>query len=350
MAILAEATKYKANHGGSKFVRSSCLPLYDRNIANDTMTAVCVCAEATHKSHLDDYASYKVAKRGVVKFLHKIVDEIWYNNLKDAESFYTKVTALNIMAHLDANSGGLHAINMISLRLNMTQYYVQADGIPQLIVMMGDAQKKAKRAGMPIADAKLVMMASAAVLAAQHLPQEVDGLPTINHTWRAWKVAFHLAHLKRQCQLQASGVGGPLGSAHAVTPAPATTIDRPGTALDNLALAAASDTTVLQQLRASNLALSSLVTTLTAANKKLAEALAKAKPTSPPAATLGAPRPVQSTNMPFPGDYCWTHGHQCSQHHTSMTCSNKAVGHKDNATAANTMGGKEANKGWNTCT
>jgi hypothetical protein len=44
------------------------------------------------------------------------------------------------MAHLDANSGVLHAINMISLCLNMTQYYVQVDGIPHFIVMMEDAQ------------------------------------------------------------------------------------------------------------------------------------------------------------------------------------------------------------------
>jgi hypothetical protein len=127
--------------------------------------------------------------------------------------------------------------------------------------------------------------------------------------WRAWKVAFHLAHLKRQRQLQASGVGGPLGSAHTVTPAPAATIDRFGTALTNLALAAANDTTFLQQLMASNLALSSLVTTLTAANKQLAEALAKAKPTSLPVAMLGTSRPVRSTNTPFPGNYCWRHGH-----------------------------------------
>jgi len=63
---------------------------------------------------------------------------------------------------------------MISLRTNMTQYYVQVDGIPQFIVMMEDAQKKAKRAGMPITDVELVMMASAAVLAAQHFPCEVD--------------------------------------------------------------------------------------------------------------------------------------------------------------------------------
>jgi hypothetical protein len=207
------------------------------------------------------------------------------------------------MARLDANSGGLHAIDIISLHLNMTQYYVQADGISQFIVMMEDAQKKAKWASMPITDVKLVMMALAAVLAAQHFPLEMDdweGLLAINYMWRAWKVIFHLAHLKCQRQLQVSGVGGPLGSAHAVTPAPATTIDQPGTALDNLALVGANNTTETQQLTASNLALSSLVNTLTVANKKLAEALTKAKPTSPLAATPGAPKPVRSTNMPFP--------------------------------------------------
>jgi hypothetical protein len=78
------------------------------------------------------------------------------------------------MALLDANSGGLHAINMIILNTNMMQYYVQADGDPQYIVMMKDAQKKAKRAGMPIANIMLMMMASEAVLAAQHFPCKVD--------------------------------------------------------------------------------------------------------------------------------------------------------------------------------
>jgi len=48
-----------------------------------------------------------------------------------------------------------------------------------------------------------------------------------------------------------------------------------GTALDNLALAAANNTTVLQQLTAANLALTTSNATLTAANKKLSEAFAK---------------------------------------------------------------------------
>jgi hypothetical protein len=105
-AILTEAAKYKANHGGTKFIRPSRLPLYDRSIANDAMTIVHVHAKATHKSCLDNYASYKAAKRGVAKFLHDVVDMIWYNNLKDAKTFYTKAMALEIMAHLNANSGG----------------------------------------------------------------------------------------------------------------------------------------------------------------------------------------------------------------------------------------------------
>ena len=79
---------------------------------------------------------------------------------------------------------------MISLRTNMHQYYVQSDGIHQYINMLEDAQKKAKRAGMPIADIELFMMASASVLAAQHFPRKVDdweGLPSGSPTWPAWK-------------------------------------------------------------------------------------------------------------------------------------------------------------------
>jgi hypothetical protein len=95
-----------------------------------------------------------------------------------------------------------------------------------------------------------------------------------------------------------------------------------GTALDNLALAAANDTTVLQQLTAANLALTTSNASLTAANKKLSEALAKVPATTPrPPGTPGTPR---GPNKPFPGNYCWTHGHRISQHHTSATCGNKA--------------------------
>jgi hypothetical protein len=193
------------------------------------------------------------------------------------------------------------------------------------------------------------MMASAAVLAAQHFPCKVtdwEGCMAINRTWREWKVKFRQAHIQRQRQLQASGGGKPLGGAHAVLPAPPGTIDRLGTALDNLALAAAINTTVLQQLTSANLALTATNAALTAANKKLSEALAKLQ-----AARTTTPGPPLMSNKPFPGNYCWTHGHRVSQTHMSATCGSKAAGHQDMATTSNTMGGSEKNKGCNTlCT
>ena len=208
------------------------------------------------------------------------------------------------MTFLDLNSGGLHAVDMLSLRTNMHQYYAQADGIPQYIIMLEDAQKKAKRADMPIADVELVMMASAAVLAAQHFSREVDdweGLPAASRTWTAWKTAFRLTHLKRQRQILASGGGEPLGGAHGVTPAPfPPDMDRLESALDNLALAATNDKTVLEQLTAAKLALTGTIATLTATNKKLAD---KAR-----SGTAGTPRtpgtPGKVTRNPHHRNYC----------------------------------------------
>jgi hypothetical protein len=75
----------------------------------DLVPLIYIVTKATHKSRIDDYASYEAAKHGITRFLCNVVDEIWYNGLKDAKTFYTKVTALEIMAHLDANSGQLGA-------------------------------------------------------------------------------------------------------------------------------------------------------------------------------------------------------------------------------------------------
>jgi hypothetical protein len=302
-AILTKAIKYKANHG-AKFVRLARLPLYNKLIASNATPVTRVHAEATHKSQLNDYASYEAAERSVANFFHDVVDKIWYNDLKDANTFYTKVTALKIMAHLNANCGGLHAIDMITLRMNMTQYYMQANGTPQFIVMMRDAQKKAMRASVPIVDIKLIMMALVAVLVAEHFPRKVDweGLPTKAHTWQAWMVAFCLAHLKRQRQLQASEGGKPLGGAHAVIPASTPIIDHICAALKNMVLVASNDTTVLQQLTAANLSLTALVTSLTMANKKLVDAFARKKGV-PLLAVAPTMRGGCSTNKPLPGNY-----------------------------------------------
>ena len=144
-AILTDPGRYTADHGGSTFVHPSSLLLYDKNIADNAMTAVQVHREAAHSAQLNNYASYKVVEHGAVKFL--LVDKTWYANLKDADTFYTKLLAIEIMAFLDVNRGGLQAVNMLTLRTNMHGYYAQADGIPQYIIMLEETQKKGQAGG-----------------------------------------------------------------------------------------------------------------------------------------------------------------------------------------------------------
>jgi hypothetical protein len=200
---------------------------------------------------------------------------------------------------------------------------------------------------MPIADIELVMMALAAVLAAQHFPREVndwEGLPSSSHTWAAWKTAFRLTHLKHQHHILALGRGEPLGGPHGVLPAAAPVIGWLESALDNLALAAMNNTAILQQLMAANLALTATVTLLTATIKKLVDAATqKGKPAVTPAVTPAGGG--HATRNPFPGNYCWTHGHRISKDHTSASCTHKATGHRINATAAKTFGSSDKDKG-----
>ena len=90
-AILTDPGRYATNHGGSTFVRPSRLSLYDKNIADDAKTVVQVRGEAAHHARLDDYASYKAAEHGAAEFLLATVDKTWYADLKDVDTFYTKV-------------------------------------------------------------------------------------------------------------------------------------------------------------------------------------------------------------------------------------------------------------------
>ena len=117
-------------------------------IVNDTTPVVHACMEATHNIRLADYASFKAAKRLVVKFIRDAVNEIWYKDLRDPRTFYNSVTYTVLLAHLDANCGGLHPVDLINFPLEMIGYYVTAKGIPEYINVLKDAQRGSAAAGL----------------------------------------------------------------------------------------------------------------------------------------------------------------------------------------------------------
>lgn len=63
-------------------------------------------------------------------------------DLRHARSFYTRVTAKQLLNHLDANCGGLHPSDLVCLPNDMLGYYTATEGIPEYINMLEEAQHK----------------------------------------------------------------------------------------------------------------------------------------------------------------------------------------------------------------
>jgi hypothetical protein len=273
---------------------------------------------------------------------------------------------MTIMTHLNANCGGLHPSELVTLPTDMMGYYGQAEGIPEYINMLEDAQRKLARANLPMSDAQLLAIASMAILASGHFPRPTDeweALAANAKTWAAWKTHYRAAHIARKRQMLAAGktTTSSFGAANVVTAIDEAisdvTLTRLDGYLDNLAAAATTERTTLTQLIENNATLTANVTSLTASVASLTSAYAilAAGRNNAPRTTGGTGGGTQQQRnsdrkpsyLAVEG-YCWTHGYRVRKGHDSANCKDKAGGHKDTATRTNTMGGSVANKGWET--
>ena len=223
---------------------------------------------------------------------------------------------------------------------------------------MERAQRKLLRGNLPMSDAALLAIASTSVLAAQTYPDEWEARTTANKTWAQWKVVYNAAHTARKRLLLASWGGEPLHAANAAT-APTNFIPAQGggtldatthatldTYLDNLANAATNEATIIARLSER---LDSLATQMASINTAINNLTQTNNNSNANRLNYSRNNNNNRTNYAVNG-YCWTHGYKVGTTHSSTTCSNKAEGHKDNATSANTMNGSTANRGWDSNT
>ena len=62
----------------------------------------------------------------------------------------------------------------------------------------------------------------------------------------------------------------------------------------------------------------------------------------------GRPPGLGALKKPFPENYYWMHGYKCNKEHTSATSLYQATGQRNDAMAANTLGGSAKDKGCDT--
>jgi hypothetical protein len=169
----------------------------------------------------------------------------------------------------------------------------------------------------------------------------------LEKTWENFKAHFTTEHRLYRKQTQTAQATGNQAANHAQRNLQDALLVEQSEALAMLASASAKDRTTISHLVSSNSQLSTNLaekaTALTAVNEIICSLRAGTR-TSGGSTTASASRSMpNATARARPAtnneNYCWSHGYQIREDHTSMTCTRRAEGHQEEAMKANNMGG-----------
>ena len=99
-------------------------------------------AEGKHKARRNDRQLYETSDNACCSFIMTVVDETWYKELEDPDTFYTKVTAIKLLEHLTEFCAGIHTVDAVDIPQLLKDLYKDSDGVPQFINAMKAAQRK----------------------------------------------------------------------------------------------------------------------------------------------------------------------------------------------------------------
>ena len=95
--VMLPSERYEHIYKKWDYVIPPVIALYDETIKRDA-TRIEVCrAEGKHEARRKDRRLYKTADNACQNFTMAVVDETWYKEFEDPDTFYTKVTALKLL-------------------------------------------------------------------------------------------------------------------------------------------------------------------------------------------------------------------------------------------------------------
>jgi len=218
------------------------------------------------------------------------VPDKYLSPLADPEFGYAMLTVFELFQYLMDTYGKIAPTDLTANLVSLTQPWTPEDTMISMWKLYKDAQALATAGNEPIPDTVLVRTAHKVLTECKVFEFELrdwDKLPEADKTFKRFETFFTEANTKR-VQLLASTDGFPRHSAF-------------------LASEKKQDTTNTSDKSKTSAAKNIQSDTSSAKDPKLS--------------------------------YCWTHGILSNPGHTSLTCTNKAHGHKEDATLHNMLGG-----------
>jgi hypothetical protein len=134
--LVASVDWYLCHYGTPFVCPATPLACYDPAINTEASCINRIRTETAWAALLQ----YKAAECGVKVFIEAVVNKTLIHDLHDPKTFYSNITALAIFDHLCERSGGLHALDMVLLTIQMSQYYEGTPDISEYIFLLEDAQ------------------------------------------------------------------------------------------------------------------------------------------------------------------------------------------------------------------
>ena len=113
--VILPSKRYEQIYKNGAYVIPPDIAIYDDTIDKDATRLEINRSEGKHRARQNDRQMYKTADNACRSFIMAVVDEMWYKELEDPDTFYTKVTALKLLDHLTEFCAGLHTVDAVDI-------------------------------------------------------------------------------------------------------------------------------------------------------------------------------------------------------------------------------------------
>jgi hypothetical protein len=350
LSLTVTAAVYGTHSGGIAFV-APANPGHVPIIAAGTTQFNMAELVRQHTENKRLWLEYQTVGKALRQQAISAIDDIYLRTLRNPITGYATVTVLDLLTHLFTNYGRVtpHDLQLNDQRMR-TPYNVDQP-IEVLIAQIDEAVEYAAAGQQAYSPEQMVNLAYSLIFATGHYEvacREWRIKATADKTWANYKLHFTAAYNdRRESAVTTQGAGY-----HGANMVTRDFLETTADALANLAEITVTDRTAVANLVTSNSTLTAqlalrdaeivdLKNQIKSLKNNRPSGTANANPATGGTAPTRTARPLRITAN---NNYCWTHGYQIADTHTSATCTKPRDGHQREATGSNPMGGSTFGK------
>ena len=291
----------------------------------------------TYEQNLKNWNLVNDTRNALKQQLMEVVDEAYYQPLRNRTTGYANVTPLQMLDYLNDTYGEVANEDIVALKNQLQEPYDTATTMYKYFNKLEDLQDLASRSTLPITDNDLITQAYVAIKATGIYDKAIDRWDDAIAPYKTWinfKRDMLTAYVK-ETKKQKIRVPQAPQQLNQVT-------EQLAEQMSIMSEATQSDKTALANLTTAN---QTLVTTNAELAAKLDQALTMLATVSNQLNNMKKGSGDKNKQPPKKPQewihYCWSHGRTNNPNHTSQSCNNRKPGHIEYATFYHRFGGSD---------